>query len=276
MATVSLSTGAFARLCGVRKGTLRFYDQEGLLPPRQVSGSGYRRYDVDQYFDFELIRLLKDTGCSLAEIKTYLYRMDGTEFLALLKEKRAIVQQERERLRQSELMLQDLMEGLTEALAFRYDELRIQDLPEERLDVWPVRSGMDSGVMEQAKEWKAYEEYVASLKEKPRKPFGVILNLDDAMQGKAKELFRFSRALRTTPKARLHIRPAGRFATMGHKGDMVSQYKALAAMLRRIAAEGLRPVGDVYVYDMVLCGKEGDAAYFAQEFRVQVREEPKG
>lgn len=43
-----LHTGAFAKLCGVRKGTLLFYDKEGGLRPKYISGNGYRRYGMDQ------------------------------------------------------------------------------------------------------------------------------------------------------------------------------------------------------------------------------------
>lgn len=32
-----LHTGAFAKLCGVRKGTLLFYDKEGGLRPKNTS-----------------------------------------------------------------------------------------------------------------------------------------------------------------------------------------------------------------------------------------------
>ena len=56
-----LKTGEFARLCHTTKETLFHYDREGILRPRYVSENGYRRYGVEQYFDFDLITLLKET-----------------------------------------------------------------------------------------------------------------------------------------------------------------------------------------------------------------------
>ena len=41
-----LTTGAFAELCGTKKGTLLFYDKEGLLKPKCISENGYRHYSV--------------------------------------------------------------------------------------------------------------------------------------------------------------------------------------------------------------------------------------
>ncbi len=49
-----LTTGQFAKLCGTQKGTLFFYDSEGLLKPKYVSENGYRRYGAEQFFDFDL------------------------------------------------------------------------------------------------------------------------------------------------------------------------------------------------------------------------------
>ena len=57
-----LKTGEFARLCHTTKETLFHYDREGILKPRHVSGNGYRRYGLEQFFDFDMISLLKETG----------------------------------------------------------------------------------------------------------------------------------------------------------------------------------------------------------------------
>ena len=45
-----LTSGEFASLCGTQKGTLLFYEKEGLLKPKHVSENRYRRYGIEQYF----------------------------------------------------------------------------------------------------------------------------------------------------------------------------------------------------------------------------------
>jgi len=87
MNTKMLTTGAFAELCGTKKGTLLFYDKEGLLKPKCISENGYRHYRIDQYFEFELISILKSIGSPLKDIKKYLHNMDGENFLNFLEER---------------------------------------------------------------------------------------------------------------------------------------------------------------------------------------------
>ena len=56
-----LSTGEFASLCRTRKDTLLFYDKEGLLKPRLVSENGYRRYSIGQFYEFDMVAMLKES-----------------------------------------------------------------------------------------------------------------------------------------------------------------------------------------------------------------------
>lgn len=64
-----LTTGEFARFCGVSKDTLIYYDRQDILKPRHVSENGYWRYLPEQLYEFDFISILKETGSSLTEIK---------------------------------------------------------------------------------------------------------------------------------------------------------------------------------------------------------------
>ena len=81
-----LSTGEFASLCRTRKDTLLFYDKEGLLKPRLVSENGYRRYSIGQFYEFDMIAMLKETGSSLKEIRAFMQEPDPAGLLAHLEE----------------------------------------------------------------------------------------------------------------------------------------------------------------------------------------------
>mgnify|MGYP000858061038 CR=1 FL=1 len=137
-----LTTGKFAKLCGTQKGTLLFYDKEGLLKPKHVSENGYRYYDIDQYFEFDLLSMLKEVGSSLKEIKMHLRHMDGEGFMSFLEEKQVAAKRELNRLRQRALMLGDMAECLREALNFDYDVLIVEQQEEERLEVTPDRKSV--------------------------------------------------------------------------------------------------------------------------------------
>lgn len=65
-----MTIGRFARLTGLSVGTLRHYDEVGLLPPASVDpASGYRRYRRDQAGRARQIVMLRWDGLPIEEIR---------------------------------------------------------------------------------------------------------------------------------------------------------------------------------------------------------------
>jgi DNA-binding transcriptional MerR regulator len=65
-----MTIGRFARLTGLSIGTLRHYDDVGLLPPASVDpASGYRRYRRDQGRRARQIAMLRWDGLPIEEIR---------------------------------------------------------------------------------------------------------------------------------------------------------------------------------------------------------------
>lgn len=67
-----LTIGEVARRTGVPVKTLRFYSDEGLLPPVDRTASGYRLYGEDDLARLARIRTLRDVGLDLATIRAVL------------------------------------------------------------------------------------------------------------------------------------------------------------------------------------------------------------
>ena len=58
-----IKTGEFAKLVGVTKHTLFYYDKIGLFSPEIKLENGYRFYSFDQLDVFDVIQTLRETGC---------------------------------------------------------------------------------------------------------------------------------------------------------------------------------------------------------------------
>lgn len=69
-----LTIGELSRRTGVRVKTIRFYSDEGLLPPVERSASGYRLYDEGHVARIDLIRTLREAGVGLEAIGRVLRR----------------------------------------------------------------------------------------------------------------------------------------------------------------------------------------------------------
>ncbi len=61
----------FSQACGLSPHTLRYYEQIGLLPTVERSGSNHRRYTTEELRWVEFIKRLKATNMPLAEIRRY-------------------------------------------------------------------------------------------------------------------------------------------------------------------------------------------------------------
>ncbi|GAA2995523.1 MerR family transcriptional regulator [Kitasatospora albolonga] len=66
--------GDLARRTGLTVKTIRFYSDEGIVPPTDRSPSGYRLYDVGALARLDLVRTLRDLGVELAVIRRVLDR----------------------------------------------------------------------------------------------------------------------------------------------------------------------------------------------------------
>src|SRR5579871_1245553 len=134
---VLISIGKFARLAGVSIKALRLYARLGLLQPACISPqSGYRRYEASQLSQLHRILMLKNTGLSLAEIASNLWRRDSS---ALSKVRETLA------LRAEEIQRQlSWVEAEIRAAQSRDDAPKIVIKRAPKVSVLSVRKNIDS------------------------------------------------------------------------------------------------------------------------------------
>ncbi|MFC9131975.1 MerR family transcriptional regulator [Streptomyces sp. NPDC057099] len=71
-ATGLLTIGELARVTGLTVRTIRYWSDEGALPPVGRSAGGYRLYDSASVARLELIRTLRELGLGLADVRRVL------------------------------------------------------------------------------------------------------------------------------------------------------------------------------------------------------------
>ncbi|GAA4331466.1 MerR family transcriptional regulator [Streptomyces venetus] len=67
-----LTIGELARITGLTVRTIRYWSDEGALPPVARSSGGYRLYDAASVARLELIRTLRELGLGLADVRRVL------------------------------------------------------------------------------------------------------------------------------------------------------------------------------------------------------------
>jgi len=86
-----MKIGEFAEICDTKISILRHYDKLGLIVPDYIDTfTGYRYYNVEQIGIFKKITALKKAGFSLKEIKSMLSKINNTQIiLNLINKKKA-------------------------------------------------------------------------------------------------------------------------------------------------------------------------------------------
>ena len=133
----SLTTAQFAKLHGVNKRTLHYYDDIGLFSPRAKGENGYRFYDAAQSLDFEYIRMLKELNMSIDEIAAYCKAPTPARFLEIASAKEEEIGRQIKKLRHAQKVLRAKREQAAFCGELREREIRIEACRAERLLVLP-------------------------------------------------------------------------------------------------------------------------------------------
>ncbi|WP_164998102.1 MerR family transcriptional regulator [Neobittarella massiliensis] len=109
---VRLTTAQFADLHGLCRRTLHYYDQIGLFSPSYKGENGYRYYDAQQTIELGHIRMLKELGVQLSEIRTYRQHPSADAFLQMADARLQQIDEELKKLRRAKKILQQKKEML--------------------------------------------------------------------------------------------------------------------------------------------------------------------
>lgn len=119
-----LTTGEFAKICGIPKHILFYYDQIELFQPEITKENGYRYYSFRQFDTFSIISALKKLGMPLKEIKKYMDERNPANLISLLDQKSKEVAKEIIKLKNTKKGI-DFLKDLTEkALTVEFNRIQ--------------------------------------------------------------------------------------------------------------------------------------------------------
>ena len=130
---VTLTTGEFAKLAGVPKHVLFYYDEIDLFKPEHTAPNGYRFYAHYQYYAFIVIVFLKDMGMPLKDIKSYLDRRNPKELMAILNNRLETIEEDIRRLELSQAFIHLTKDMITTAYAHAANTCEVKYLPSTSL-----------------------------------------------------------------------------------------------------------------------------------------------
>lgn len=261
-----LTTGEFAKLCGTTKETLFHYDKIGILKPANLGENRYRYYTPAQFFDYDLIQMMKYTGSSLSDIKWYFSHYNTAYFLEMFRKKQEEITRKRQELEEISRFLSDTIKMTENALGDVYDKPDVKYEEEELLLVTQIIPPEGENIHSVARRMGEHMKKCEKFGLKNRAVFGSIISKSNILSGCQEENAYFSRIPEGTKwseklgSENLRIKPAGYYAEVNHKGDYSTFGQGLKCLIDYIEKEELEIIGDGYTYDMIsyLAGGEGD------------------
>ena len=131
------TVGEMAKVMGVPASTLRYYDQEGLLPSVERSAGGIRMFTDSDYEWLKVIECLRISGLSIKEIKAYMEMIERgddslEERLELFRNRKAALEEQMKELKETLNLLEYKCWYYEEAIR-RGTDKDISSLPPEEV-----------------------------------------------------------------------------------------------------------------------------------------------
>lgn len=246
-----LTTGEFASLCGVKKDTILYYDEIGILKPDYFAENGYRCYSPNQVMIFEIIAQLKAVGMSLKEIQRYSFKQNTSEFLDLLKEKRHELIEKQRHLSNTKKFVDNTIEIIETSLNVNLGEIYLEQCDEECMVITTTPSLDD---MNDKSYWIKLEELTSYFNQNKLGnvfPIGEIVLKKNFEQNNFRSDYYCSKPIRKIIGPNIHIKSAGKYAILYHRGSYKTLVDAYKKMKEYIEKNNLMIQGAIYEQDQL-------------------------
>lgn len=121
--------GELARLCGISKSLLLYYDRQGILKPAFTDSNGFRYYAAKQFFILENITALRKLDISLPDIKRFLSYRSTDQLNLLYREKLKDCHDKIVQYQHYEQQLLENINALSASENLTVNQILLQELP---------------------------------------------------------------------------------------------------------------------------------------------------
>lgn len=239
------TTGEFADLCNVKKKTLFYYDEIGLLSPEFRNEKGYRFYSFQQYGVFTVIELLKSLGMPLKEMKAFLEDKTPDELKNLLARKSKELEQKRAELNRIQKLIDTKVAQIELALATDFSKITIDDHEEIRLYLSP--SILHCSDRTFVKVLSAFSKEIEQQNMNTGNPIGALISKEQLLENDYENYqYLYVEAESVSNKVPLFVRPAGMYITAYHIGSEETIWKTYDLIFSFLEKNHMRFEGFAY------------------------------
>ena len=262
------TTSEFAKVCGVTKHTLFHYDDIGILKLEIVKENGYRYYSYKQFYTFDIIAVLKETGTSLNEIKEYMKDQNTEHFLTMLKQKQKQLVDEQRKLERMQRLLKGAIDNTDRALHVNCGEPWVEECEEEYFIA--VRLSKEGGEKDHVRKIYGIFDYCDEHHIEYDFYIGAIICKTNLEEGFYDPDYYCNKISHKHNGELLYIKPKGKYVIMNHKGSYESLPASYEKLKSYITDSNLAITGNAYEYDLLSYIAVGDPEKYVIQIAIQI------
>ena len=123
--------GELAKLTGISKQILLYYDKNNIFSPTFVDDKGYRYYSLSQYFSLEILITMRKLDIPLQDIMAYLHNKNLQDLKQIYSQKLSEYRYKIKQLQQYEAALEKRLTRLDKIENIRLDQIMLSEEPEQ-------------------------------------------------------------------------------------------------------------------------------------------------
>lgn len=123
--------GELAKLTGISKQILLYYDKNNIFSPSFVDDKGYRYYSLSQYFSLEILITMRKLDIPLKDIMAYLHNKNLQDLKQIYSQKLSEYRYKIKQLQQYEAALEKRLARLDKIENIRLDQIMLSEEPEQ-------------------------------------------------------------------------------------------------------------------------------------------------
>lgn len=260
-----------AKLTGISRQTLIYYDKENILKPAFVDDNSYRYYTIYQIHQIQVINMLKEFGTPLKTIKEYLNKRDNQNLSSLLDHIREQLNEKIDTM-QAYISIIDERKNMIKKSSEIKDYSKIYLMEKEAMRIF---SSADLTPEEQAGIGHFNKSYEMENKLKDMALVGLNIN---AMVYKSlltkdynNQISKFYVTLASEKKGfETEVVSAGLYAVAYHQGKNQTSTEAYIRLIEYIEKNDLIIDGDAYETNIISFLTEADDEDFLSEICIKV------
>lgn len=272
---IYLSTGELAKMLGVTKQTLIYYDSIGLISPAKRGEKEYRYYTLEQADELDSILTFRNLGVSINILKEYLSERNAERCIEMLKQQKEKVDIEIQKLDRIRKKIDGRAKLLEKVIGVQdFEEVKFSS---EEKECYMMERCKEIDEKEYMRSFITLCKHSKELQIDFENPVCNIIKKEDLLQGNHGNTSFFAIKIPENFQAQNIERfekPYGMYASTYHQGSYDTMYLAYQRLLDNIKKEGYEVCGNAYETDLLSTLTSSDKDEYMKLISIQVNMVP--